>query len=612
MALRRFQDLRLNTNSDSLYDDLSIQEEDGATLHEGQALDINPQWSTPKLPQPSSANTHHVSQLQSQLRARGKSITFDPKVKLDSGEKHNIESPLPKENPNYFGTNQDDPKSTPLEIPNGRPRRHSDAETIEYDPVTGESLEKRHRGLQTYHKGELRHPLLQTTVDELAGETSRSRSAGRAESVPSLTSEVTASLIYEDLRTPVHVDSLSPLSPSSPMVIGSTKPGGLPSRKSVSQRSFGSLGSVGRRHTLKSAGSSLSSPARSWLSNYTTSAAAIREPDPDEEGQEIRDPSGPIYIIGRQIGYGGFSTVKEATTIVGDKRMVRAVKIVRKQIKNMADNENDKVQHDFEREVDVWKYLSHQYILPLIAAYNTDFATFCITKLNGDGTLFDLMRSRRKLPKNERGLPSHLAKRYIYQLGSAIRYLHEDARVVHRDIKPENCLLDMSDQHAEEVGGNILLCDFGMADWIQSHEAHEGHNESNENGPNVGPSQTSTAIQGSLEYAAPEMLRAGRPMYSTAADIWAFGCCLYTILTCERPFSHEYQPKLVMMIQKGTIDMSVLDNAPAVREAGGEYAKELVLGCMHLDVDARLGIGQILESRWLEGCAELYEESESF
>jgi serine/threonine protein kinase len=636
MAQRRLQELKLNTQAPVDYDHarrtptFSI-DDDTDTASEMEAVDEAEEVSTTSgVSFSASSQSNDVSQLRERLYQRGTSITFNSTVRLDDGEQHDMGSPLPKP-PASKGKTGEDAKSQPLEIPiKNRPRRHSDAERGEYDPITGEPLDQNHREVRKYHKGEMRHPLLQSTVDELAAQSSR---LTVVDGLPSLTSDLTASPISENIRTPLNGGVLA----SSPLTISTGRTdAGMPSRRSVSQRSFGSLGSVGRRHNIKSAGSSLSSPARSYLSLWH-SGSVVREPEPDDEGQEFGDPTGPIYIIGRKIGFGGFSVVKEATTMDGDRSIVRAVKIVRKQIKDISDVENESIQQDFDREVDIWRCLRHKYILPLIAAYYSDFATLCITKLNKDGTLFDLVAShRRKYPKNEWGLPTHLAKRYIYQLGSAIRYLHEDAHVVHRDIKPENCLLDLSAPDADKVGGNILLCDFGMADWISNDTQQtsyiDGHNRSSagdrdggdggDSNPDsgtgsplsgstghVGPSQTSTAVQGSLQYAAPEMFIAGQPLYSSAADMWAYGCVMYTLLTCELPFKHEFQPRLVLMISRGSYDHQKLQNAPALLD-GGPDALSLVEGCLTVDPEQRFGIAQALDCEWLEGCKALYEESD--
>ncbi|KKY13916.1 putative serine threonine-protein kinase dclk1 [Diplodia seriata] len=305
--------------------------------------------------------------------------------------------------------------------------------------------------------------------------------------------------------------------------------------------------------------------------------------EPDDEGQEIPDHSG--YFIGKQIGFGGFSVVKEVSTIQDGVKIIRAVKIVRKQVTGKDETENEKLQTEFEHEVEIWRYLKHPYILPLLTVYDTPFATFCITKMNTGGTLFDLIRANRKT--GNPALPSKLAKRYLYQLASALRYLHEDVHVVHRDIKLENCLLDMSDPDAKTEGGNVLVCDFGMADFITNENRNMPSPLEESAYSNVGPSDTSTCVNGSLDYASPELLHARTPLYSAAVDMWA----------------HNFQPALVMLITKGEWDEE------ALREVGAdEDAIELVRGCLEMDPQLRCTIADVLECPWFDGCSELYED----
>ena len=86
---------------------------------------------------------------------------------------------------------------------------------------------------------------------------------------------------------------------------------------------------------------------------------------------------GTEYVLGKQIGFGGFSIVKEAFKLEenGSTRRL-AVKIVRKHVAGRTEQENDQVQAEFDHEVRVWRYLNHPHVLTLDAVYETEYATF--------------------------------------------------------------------------------------------------------------------------------------------------------------------------------------------------------------------------------------------
>jgi serine/threonine protein kinase len=344
------------------------------------------------------------------------------------------------------------------------------------------------------------------------------------------------------------------------------------------------------------------SPAASFLYKWKTETP-LKAPEPDDEGQGI-GYSGE-YIIGKMIGYGGFSVVKEVTSIEHGRSVVNAVKVVRRQQGDKSELENEQIQTQFDHEVEIWRFLRHPYILPLICVYTTDFATFCITRLNKGGTLFDLVRDLRKV--QQKGLPKHLAKRYIYQLASALRYLHHDVQVVHRDIKLENCLLDMTGPKAKTEGGDVLICDFGMADFIVSDQRDGIEPHSMGANQNIGPADTSTSIAGSLQYAAPELFSAPGPVFSPAADIWAFGVVIYALLAATLPFSEGLDIKTSAKIQSGKYNVELLRSAEALQSDDSDDAIDLVKGCLELDVEKRWTVHDILECPWLHGCMQLYE-----
>jgi serine/threonine protein kinase len=167
----------------------------------------------------------------------------------------------------------------------------------------------------------------------------------------------------------------------------------------------------------------------------------------------------------------------------------------------------------------------------------------------------------------------------------------------------------MSGPNAKTEGGNILLCDFGMADYIVSD--HRDTPEPHSGGPNqnIGPSDTSTCIAGSLQYAAPELFNTTGSIFSTAADIWAFGVVVYAIITGELPFNAGLDSKTTRKILEGDWDIGLLRKGQAARESPDDVV-DLVRGCLAMDPARRWTITEILKCRWLEGCQELYEHIE--
>lgn len=519
-----------------------------------------------------------------QVKQRTTSISFDTEVQLDSGQRVGLGVPVPK----FPGRSH---SHTPEN------NSHSDQEFLEMPYNARRHLQHR--------VGESRYPLLQATVDGLAKE------SVYGDPVASLTSETTASPPLEEAQTPLDAPSeymLSPLPATSPIEFPL-----FPSRRNgpTRNKSFryenaedGSLRRASRRSSTRS-GRSLSSmsPAASFLARYKSSEPAMKPSEPDDEGQGIGYDS--EYIIGKQIGYGGFSIVKEVASMEDGKPVVNAVKIVRKSQKGKSELENEQIQAQFDQEVEIWRFLRHPYILPLLRVYTTDFATFCITKLIKGGTLFDLVRETRR--KKQVGLPKHLVKRYAYQLASAMRYLHNDVQVVHRDIKIENILLDMTVPNAERDGGDLLLCDFGMADFIVSDQRDGPDPHSIGDNQNIGPADTSTSVAGSLQYAAPELFNAVGPVFSPAADIWAFGVVFYALLTATLPFNGGLDVKTAEKIQRADWDESLVHRAEAVQDGGLEDVLAILRGCLELDVEKRWTVHDILECNWLRDCEQIYE-----
>ncbi|KAJ6720240.1 PROTEIN KINASE SUPERFAMILY PROTEIN [Salix viminalis] len=120
--------------------------------------------------------------------------------------------------------------------------------------------------------------------------------------------------------------------------------------------------------------------------------------------------------------------------------------------------------------------------------------------------------------KLQQVLPWATRVKIAQDAAQGLAYLHEgmDFQIIFRDFKSSNILLD--DQW------NAKLSDFGLARL----------------GPSDGLSHVSTAVVGTIGYAAPEYIQTGR--LTSKSDVWSFGVFLYELITGRRPLDRN-RPK---------------------------------------------------------------------
>ncbi|KAF7818634.1 serine/threonine-protein kinase PCRK1-like [Senna tora] len=121
-------------------------------------------------------------------------------------------------------------------------------------------------------------------------------------------------------------------------------------------------------------------------------------------------------------------------------------------------------------------------------------------------------------PRSETPLPWGRRLKIAEDAARGLTYLHEemDFQIIFRDFKSSNILLD---EH-----WNAKLSDFGLARL----------------GPSEGLTHVSTAVVGTMGYAAPEYVQTGR--LTSKSDVWSYGVFLYELITGRRPFDRN-RPK---------------------------------------------------------------------
>ena len=219
-----------------------------------------------------------------------------------------------------------------------------------------------------------------------------------------------------------------------------------------------------------------------------------------------------VYEITVQIGEGGMGAVYRAT----DTSLSRQVAI--KVLPDAFAADPDRLAR-FEREAKTLASLNHPHIAAIYAIEKSAGVTALVMELV-EGEDLSQRIAKGAIPLDE-ALP--IAK----QIAEALEAAHEQG-IIHRDLKPANIKV--------RADGTVKVLDFGLAKAIGPAA---GSAPSMSMSPTITtPAMTQVGmILGTAAYMSPEQAR-GKTV-DKRADIWAFGCVLYEMLTSRRAFPGE-------------------------------------------------------------------------
>jgi serine/threonine-protein kinase len=247
------------------------------------------------------------------------------------------------------------------------------------------------------------------------------------------------------------------------------------------------------------------------------------------------------YRIEAAIGKGGMGQVFRAT----DMRLGRAVAI------KVCE---EKFTNRFEREARAIAALNHPNICTLFDVG----PNYLVMELVEGETLAERL-SRGALPVDE-------ALRAGAQIADALHSAHGKG-ITHRDLKPANLKLTPA--------GRLKVLDFGLAKSVlpdsSGTDADDLSTVTSVTRPGV--------ILGTPAYMSPEQMRG--EAVNHRADIWAFGCVLYELLTGRRPFHGAHFTEIIACVLRTEPDWSAL---PAATPAA---ARGVLRGCLNKDGEGR-------------------------
>ena len=258
------------------------------------------------------------------------------------------------------------------------------------------------------------------------------------------------------------------------------------------------------------------------------------------------------YEVAALIGVGGMGEVYRATD-TNLKRDV-ALKVLPESL--VADpNRLARLQ----REAEVLASLNHTNVAHIYGIERYDGNTAIVMELI-DGATLDERLAQGPLPPSE-------ALNVWLQIVAGLEAAHERG-IVHRDLKPANVKI--------KADGTVKVLDFGIAKALDAR-AISGSRPP----PLTTPAMTEAGlVLGTAAYMAPEQAR-GKAV-DKRADIWAFGCVLYEMLTGKAAFLGEDVTSTLARVLERDPDLKAL---PASVSPPVRRTLEL---CLQKDVKKRL------------------------
>ena len=259
-----------------------------------------------------------------------------------------------------------------------------------------------------------------------------------------------------------------------------------------------------------SRGNSREGGARSSADASLADLSVDPPPSADDETGDSDDRAGSSGPASTSDASATFDVVLEELQILGVigkgssgivQRAVHAPTGVAYAVKVIQMNVQAEVRKNIIMELRTLHAMRCDRVVRYHGAYFGDGSISIVLEHMDGGSLSDVTRALGRIP--ERQLAGFAA-----QILEALRYLHDEARVVHRDVKPSNVLVNLA--------GDAKLSDFGVSGQLANSVTK------------------CNSWVGTVTYMSPERISGGA--YSFDSDVWSFGLSLVECATGRFPY----------------------------------------------------------------------------
>jgi serine/threonine protein kinase len=188
----------------------------------------------------------------------------------------------------------------------------------------------------------------------------------------------------------------------------------------------------------------------------------------------------------------------------------------------------EKYRKKFIKEARNLARLNHPNIISVIDVFEENGTVYYAMPYLAGGSLLDYVKTHGTLSET-------MAMKYVRQIASALKYMHEEEHICHYDVKPANILLDDK--------GNAVLIDFGIS---KNYDA-------------AGHETTTTPVGMSEGYAPIEQYQQYVEEFSPVSDVYALGATLYFLLHGKRPVSAVHRACGTVLLMSKQLSQGIKD-----------------------------------------------------